>query len=84
MTDVMDKAMDGECTPAQIGALLTALRIKGETVEEIAAAAGSMRAHATKIDAGKPPIVDIVGTGGDGANTLIFPLLPPSLLPAPA
>ncbi len=69
MTEVMDQIMEGGLTPAQIGAFLTALRIKGETIDEIAAAAASMRRHATKVDAGPPPVVDIVGTGGDGAHT---------------
>jgi anthranilate phosphoribosyltransferase len=69
MRAAMDAMMDGELTPAQIGAFLVALRIKGETVEEISAAALSMRDHATFIDAGPPPIVDTCGTGGDGAGT---------------
>ncbi len=69
MTEVMDQVMTGQLTPAQIGALLIALRIKGETTEEIAAAATSMRKHATRIDAGAPPIVDTCGTGGDGRHT---------------
>ncbi len=69
MTEVMDAVMDGACTPAQVAGLLVALRMKGETIEEVAAAAASMRRHATPVDAGGPPVVDIVGTGGDGAHT---------------
>lgn len=61
--------MDGEATPAQIAALLTALRIRGETAADIAAAAGAMRARMRRIDLG-PDLVDVCGTGGDGAHTL--------------
>ncbi len=68
-TDVMDQLMDGELTPAQVAAFITALRIKGETTDEISAAALSMRRHATRIDAGAPPVVDTCGTGGDGSGT---------------
>lgn len=61
--------MDGEATPAQIGGLLMALRTRGETVEEFAAAAAVMRSkcNAVKAPAGA---MDIVGTGGDGKGTL--------------
>jgi len=69
MREVMDAVMDGQLTQAQIGALLVALRMKGETTAEIAGAASSMRDHATHIDAGPAPIVDTCGTGGDGAHT---------------
>jgi len=69
MTAAMDAVMEGELTPAQIGALLVALRMKGESVAEISGAAASMRRHATRIDAGEPPVVDTCGTGGDGAGT---------------
>jgi anthranilate phosphoribosyltransferase len=70
MTQTMDAVMDGEMTPAQISALLIALRIKGETVAEISAAAASMRAHATPIAVGDLDVVDTCGTGGDGAHTI--------------
>jgi len=66
---VFDLLMDGKLTGAQIAALLIALRMKGETVEEIIGAALSMRRHAIKIDAGGLPVVDTCGTGGDGGNT---------------
>jgi len=68
MTGAMEDIMGGKATPAQIAALLVALRLKGETVEEISAAAGVMRAFATKINpAGS--LVDTCGTGGDGTRT---------------
>ena len=70
MEALMDDIMEGRLTPAQIGAVLMALRMKGETVEEISAAARSMRGHATRIDAGPGPIVDTCGTGGDGAGSI--------------
>jgi anthranilate phosphoribosyltransferase len=66
---VMDEVMDGEATPAQIGALLVALRLKGETAAEIAGAADAMRAHVVSISPSRRDLVDTAGTGGDGANT---------------
>ncbi|MEC3862178.1 anthranilate phosphoribosyltransferase [Mesobacterium sp. TK19101] len=60
---------EGEATPAQIGGLLMALRTRGETVEEYAAAAAVMRAKCNKVVAPKGAM-DIVGTGGDGKGTL--------------
>ncbi|MBC9245471.1 anthranilate phosphoribosyltransferase [Paracoccus sp. 11-3] len=60
---------DGAATPAQIGGLLMALRVRGETVDEIAAAARAMRARMNRID-GSADAIDIVGTGGDGKGTL--------------
>jgi anthranilate phosphoribosyltransferase len=65
---VMDEIMSGGATPAQIAAFVTALRIKGETVDEIAGLASVMRARATPVSA-TPPLVDTCGTGGDGAFT---------------
>ncbi len=68
----MDVIMRGEATPAQIGSYLTALRMKGETVEEIAGSARSMRAHVVGVDApvGQGEmLVDTCGTGGDGKHT---------------
>ncbi|MEK9848510.1 MAG: anthranilate phosphoribosyltransferase [Rhodospirillaceae bacterium] len=61
--------MSGNATPAQIGAFLMALRVRGETIDEIFAAAKVMRLKATKISAPETSI-DIVGTGGDGFGTL--------------
>jgi anthranilate phosphoribosyltransferase len=68
----MEEIFEGVATPSQIGAFLTALRIKGETVEEVAGLAQVMRDKATHVeipeDLGRP-VVDTCGTGGDGANT---------------
>jgi anthranilate phosphoribosyltransferase len=83
MIEVMNQIMSGECTPAQIGSFITALRMKGETIEEITGAARVMRERATPIRVGKgvldidredinidrETILDVVGTGGDGTNT---------------
>lgn len=68
MIDVMQSVMTGEATPAQIGGLLVALRMKGETLDEIAGAAMVMRKLATKVDVNADHLVDTCGTGGDGAN----------------
>ncbi|MEM7251088.1 MAG: anthranilate phosphoribosyltransferase [Pseudomonadota bacterium] len=65
MTSVMETIMTGEATPSQIGGFLIGLRMKGETVGEIAAAAHVMRALATKVRVTGAPIVDTCGTGGD-------------------
>jgi len=69
MITVMEDIMGGEATPAQIAAFITALRIKGETVEEVSGAARVMRQKATIIDARSSTIVDTCGTGGDGMHT---------------
>src|SRR5512134_2043478 len=82
MIEVMDQIMSGGATPAQIGAFITALRMKGETVAEITGAARVMRDRATPIRVGavldldrddinldRETILDVVGTGGDGTNT---------------
>jgi anthranilate phosphoribosyltransferase len=66
---VMKTIMQGEATPAQIGGLLVALRLKGESVDEITAAAEVMRELAEKVNIDKTHLVDTCGTGGDGANT---------------
>jgi len=66
MSSVMTIIMSGEATPAQIGAFLMGLAVKGETVTEIAAAASVMRSFATGVDVDPDTIVDPVGTGGDG------------------
>ena len=65
---VMDEIMSGEATPAQFGAFVTALRMKGETVEEIAGLARGMREKATPVRV-KGPLVDTCGTGGDARGT---------------
>lgn len=72
IASVMEIIMEGEATPAQIGALLTGLRMKGETVDEIAGAAKIMREKAVRIHVNLSqgePLVDTCGTGGDGAHT---------------
>ncbi len=70
MLAVMQQVMGGELTPAQIAALLIALRMKGETVDEIAAAATVMRQLSTKVEVQeKAHLVDTCGTGGDGIQT---------------
>jgi anthranilate phosphoribosyltransferase len=70
MLSLMRKLMAGEFTPAQAGALLTGLRVKKETIGEIAAAARVMRELSTKVPVeNEPNLVDIVGTGGDLSHT---------------
>ena len=71
MVGVMETIMGGEATQAQIGAFITALRIKGETVDEITGAARVMRAKATKVQAVAEGeiLVDTCGTGGDASGT---------------
>jgi anthranilate phosphoribosyltransferase len=82
MIDVMNQIMGGEATPAQIGAFVTALRMKGETIPEIVGAARVMRAHATPIQVGdvvdidrddinidRETILDTCGTGGSGTRS---------------
>ncbi|WP_372764822.1 anthranilate phosphoribosyltransferase, partial [Litorivivens sp.] len=69
MADVMRDIMTGQCTDAQIGAFLVALRMKSESIDEIEGAARVMRELVTPVDvSGLDHVVDIVGTGGDGAN----------------
>lgn len=68
MIDVMRQVMTGAATPAQIGALLVALRMKGESLDEITGAATVMRELASKVDIDVENLVDTCGTGGDGAN----------------
>ena len=68
MRDVMRAIMSGQCTPAQIGGFLVGLRMKGESIDEITAAAEVMRELATPVTVDVAPLVDVVGTGGDGAN----------------
>jgi anthranilate phosphoribosyltransferase len=69
MTAIMRTVMTGEATPAQIGGFLVGLRMKGETVDEIAAAAKVMRELASPVNVEVEYLVDTCGTGGDGART---------------
>ena len=68
MRAAMTEIMGGEADPAQIGGFLMALRVKGETPAEIAAAAEVMRGFAAQVDIDREGLTDIVGTGGDGAS----------------
>jgi len=68
-TVVMTEIMNGEATPAQIGCFLTALRLKGETIDEITGFARVMREKATRIKCSWEDVVDTCGTGGDGLFT---------------
>ncbi|MCL8208829.1 MAG: anthranilate phosphoribosyltransferase [Actinomycetia bacterium] len=67
---VMGSIMDGEATPSQIGALLMALTLRGETVDELAGFARAMRARATAVPVRRRPVLDTCGTGGDGSGSL--------------
>lgn len=69
MAAVMRAIMTGECTPAQIGGFLVGLRMKGETVDEIAAAARVMRELAARVEVAPHFLVDTCGTGGDAKGT---------------
>ncbi len=69
MTKAMDIIMDGKADPVQVATLLTALKMKGETPEEVAAAAKVMLAKAQPTKTDLPCVLDIVGTGGDETNT---------------
>jgi len=68
MQAVMSQIMTGKATQAQIGAFLMGLRMKGETIDEITGAVKVMRQLASRVEVSGPHMVDIVGTGGDGAN----------------
>ncbi|HUF42821.1 MAG TPA: anthranilate phosphoribosyltransferase [Verrucomicrobiae bacterium] len=69
MIDVMNQIMTGEATPLQVAAFLTALRMKGETVEEITGAARVMREKAHRVNVGSKAVLDTCGTGGDQKGT---------------
>lgn len=70
MTAAVGVIMDGQGTPAQIGALLAALRTKGETVDEVVGAARAMRERMTRVRVDAPMMVDTCGTGGDGSGSI--------------
>ena len=69
MSDAIGLIMQGKCADTEIALLLTALRAKGESVEEIAGAAKCMRAHMTQIHSTRENLLDTCGTGGDGSGT---------------
>jgi len=69
MAAVCEGMLAGAATPAQVGAVLTALRMKGETVDELSGLARTLRAHATRVPGVPPDAVDTCGTGGDGRGT---------------
>jgi anthranilate phosphoribosyltransferase len=69
MAEVMEEIAEGSATPAQVGAFLAALRVKGETVEEIAGAAQVMRARVEHVHVDRDVFIDTCGTGGDGRHT---------------
>ncbi len=66
---VMEIMMQGEATPSQIAGFLVALKLKGETAEEVAGFAKTMRKHSVKIEIDDKNAVDGCGTGGDGSNS---------------
>jgi anthranilate phosphoribosyltransferase len=69
MRSVMQQIMTGECTPSQIGGFLVGLRMKGETVDEMSAAARVMRELATRVEVSSDHLVDTAGTGGDASGS---------------
>ncbi|MEE7467664.1 hypothetical protein MOF8_13010 [Methylobacterium oryzae] len=66
-----DDLLSGEVTPVQAGAFLTALKVRGETVEEIVGAAEAMRARMTRV-AAPASAIDVVGTGGDHSGSVVL------------
>ena len=66
---VMGEIMSGDATPAQIAGFLVGLRAKGETADEIAGCADALQANMVRVTPTRAPVIDVVGTGGDGAGT---------------
>src|SRR4051812_50067565 len=84
MLDLMRRIMGGEMSPVLISAIMIGLRVKKETIGEITAAAQVMRELATKVNVKDPQnLVDVVGTGGEGAHTLNISTPPPVVTAAP-
>src|SRR3989442_13480969 len=81
--EVMGGIMRGEATPAQIGGFLIALRVKGETPDEIAGCAEAMREHVLAVRPKRDDLVDTAGTGGDGGGTVNISTSPPRPRAAP-
>ena len=69
MRGVMEELLAGICGEGEAAALLIALRMKGESAEELAAAAAVLRAHMVPLDTGRLDVLDTCGTGGDGTST---------------
>src|SRR5262245_45726678 len=69
MRAVMGDVMAGRCSEVEVAALLVALRMKGETADEIAAAAAVLREHMVRFESGRDDVLDTCGTGGDGTGT---------------
>ena len=69
MRGVLEQIMSGSCGEAEVAAFLIALRMKGETAAELAAAASVLREHMVRWDTGRPAVLDTCGTGGDGTGT---------------
>jgi anthranilate phosphoribosyltransferase len=70
MAATMGTIVETECPPPQIAALLMALRVKGEAADELSGAAAALRARALRPPISETPLLDVVGTGGDGAGSL--------------
>jgi anthranilate phosphoribosyltransferase len=70
MTAVVGQIMDGSASPAQVGAMLAALRMKGETVDEAVGAAQAMRQRMLRVECSQPVLLDNCGTGGDGSGSV--------------
>jgi anthranilate phosphoribosyltransferase len=66
---VFEQVMQGRCSDVQIAALLTGLRVKGETVDELLGAVRALRRHAAPVETGRDDVLDTCGTGGDGSGT---------------
>src|SRR6202162_169663 len=77
-----DSMMSGEATPSQMGGLLMALRVRGETVDEITGAVSAMRAKMLRVKA-PADAIDVVGTGGDGSGSVQGSILPSFILSGP-